>query len=84
MDDDVRAQVVARLYSSYCRPLTRLARLLVRDEPTANQVVHSCFTSLYDGWYELAAEDRTLSHLKQEMVRRCRCVLRERGQPGGR
>jgi hypothetical protein len=84
MDDDGRAQAMARLHSSYCRPLTRLARLLVRDEPTANQVVHNCFTALYDGWYELAAEDRSLSRLKREMVDRCRSVLLERGQPGGR
>jgi hypothetical protein len=75
MDDDGRAQAVARLHSSYCRPLTRLARLLVRDEPTANQIVHSCFTSLFDDWYELTAEERSLSHLKRVMVDRCRCVL---------
>jgi hypothetical protein len=84
MDDDGRAQAVARLHSSYCRPLTRLAGLLVGDEPTANEVVRNCFATLYDGWYQLPAEDRSLSHLKQAMVDRCRRILEERGRPDGR
>ncbi len=84
MTHDGRGQAVARLHSSYCSPLVRLARLLVRDDPTANQVVHECFTALYDRWFELPADDRSLSHLKVAIVRRCRYILRERGQPGRR
>jgi hypothetical protein len=84
MDDDGRGQAVARLHSSYCRPLMRLPGLLVRDESAANRVVHDCFTALYDGWYELPADDRSLSYLKRTMVGRCRHILQERGQSGGR
>ena len=82
MDDDGRGQAVARLQSSYSGSLIRLAGLLVRDEPTAHQVVHECFTALYDGWYDLPTDDRSLSYLKQAVVGRCRYVLRERANPG--
>jgi DNA-directed RNA polymerase specialized sigma24 family protein len=83
MDDDGRDQAVSRLHSSYRSPLTRLAKLLVRDDPTANRVVDECFIALHDRWHELPADDRSLPYLKQAMVSRCRDVLRDRSRPDG-
>lgn len=83
MDDNGRDQAIALLRSSYRSPLTRLARLLVRDEPTANQVVHECFGALYDRWHELPAHDRSLPYLKRAIVSRCRDILRDRSRPDG-
>ena len=83
MDDDGRDQAIAQLHSSYHSPLTRLAKLLVRDDPTANRAVHECFIALHDRWHELPADDRSLPYLKRAMVSRCRDILRDRNRPDG-
>jgi hypothetical protein len=75
MDDDGRGQAVARVQSSYSGSLIRLAGLLVRDEPTVHQVVHECFTTLYDGWYDLPTDHRSLSYLKQAISSAQRSLL---------
>jgi RNA polymerase sigma-70 factor (sigma-E family) len=77
-EDLVADQAVAQLYSNYYRSLVRLAGLLVRDEPTAEEVVQECFIAMHDGWHRLRAEDKALSYLKQAVVNRARSVLRHR------
>jgi RNA polymerase sigma-70 factor (sigma-E family) len=71
-------EAVTQLYSNHYRSLVRLAGLLVRDEPTAEEVVQECFIAMRDSWYRLREEDKALSYLKQAIVNRSRSVLRHR------
>jgi RNA polymerase sigma-70 factor (sigma-E family) len=71
-------QAVTQLYSNHYRSLVRLAGLLVRDEPTAEEVVQECFIAMHGGWHRLREEDKALSYLKQAVVNRSRSVLRHR------
>ena len=71
-------EAVTQLYSNHYRSLVRLAGLLVRDEPTAEEVVQECFIAMHDGWRRLREEDKALSYLKQAVVNRSRSVLRHR------
>ena len=71
-------EAVMKLYSGHYRSLVRLAVLLVRDEPTAEEVVQECFIAMHDGWHRLRDEEKALSYLKQAVVNRSRSVLRHR------
>jgi RNA polymerase sigma-70 factor (sigma-E family) len=71
-------EAVTQLYSNHYRSLVRLAGLLVRDEPTAEEVVQECFIAMHDRWNNLREEDKALSYLKQAVVNRSRSVLRHR------
>jgi RNA polymerase sigma-70 factor (sigma-E family) len=71
-------EAVTQLYTSHTRSLVRLAALLVRDEPTAEEVVQECFIAMHDGWHRLRDKDKALSYLKQAVVNRCRSELRHR------
>jgi len=71
-------EAVTQLYMTHYRPLVRLAVLLVRDEPTAEEVVQGCFIAMHDGWHRLRDEDKALSYLKQAVVNRSKSVLRHR------
>jgi RNA polymerase sigma-70 factor (sigma-E family) len=71
-------EAVTQLYSNHYRSLVRLAGLLVRDEPTAEEVVQECFIALHGSWHRLREEDKALSYLKQAVVNRARSVLRHR------
>ena len=48
-----RDQAVTELYALHYRALVRLAVLLVRDVPTAEDVVQDSFVALHDGWQRL-------------------------------
>jgi RNA polymerase sigma-70 factor (sigma-E family) len=72
------SDAVTKLYSAHYRSLVRLAGLLVRDEPTAEEVVQECFVAMHDGWHRLREEEKALSYLKQAVVNRARSVLRHR------
>ncbi len=71
-------EAVTQLYMSHYRPLVRLAVLLVRDEPTAEEVVQECFIAMHDGWHRLRDGDKALSYLEQAVVNRSKSVLRHR------
>jgi RNA polymerase sigma-70 factor (sigma-E family) len=71
-------EAVTQLYSNHYRSLVRLAGLLVRDEPMAEEVVQDCFIAMHDNWHNLREEDKALSYLKQAVVNRARSVLRHR------
>ena len=71
-------QAVTEIYTTYYRSLIGLAVLLVRDEPTAEEVVQECFVAMHDGWHRLREEDKALSYLKQAVVNRSKSVLRHR------
>ena len=69
---------VTELYSLHYRPLVRLAALLVRDTPTAEEVVQDAFVAMHGGWQRLRDAENALAYLRQAVVNRSRSVLRHR------
>jgi RNA polymerase sigma-70 factor (sigma-E family) len=69
---------VVELYSMQYRSLVRLAAVLVRDTPTAEEVVQEAFIAMHDGWHRLKDTDKALAYLRQAVVNRARSVLRHR------
>jgi RNA polymerase sigma-70 factor (sigma-E family) len=69
---------VTELYSLQYRPLVRLAVLLVRDIPTAEDVVQDSFVALHDRWQRLRNTDSALAYLRSAVLNRSRSVLRHR------
>jgi RNA polymerase sigma-70 factor (sigma-E family) len=71
-------RAVIELYSQHYRALVRLAALLVRDTPTAEEVVQDSFVAMHVGWQRLRDTDKALAYLRQAVVNRSRSVLRHR------
>lgn len=69
---------VIELYSAHYRTLVRLAAMLVRDTPTAEEVVQDAFMAMHGGWQRLKDTDKALAYLRQAVVNRSRSVLRHR------
>jgi RNA polymerase sigma-70 factor (sigma-E family) len=69
---------VVELYSRHYRALVRLAALLVRDTPTAEEVVQDSFVAMHGGWQRLRDTEKALAYLRQAVVNRSRSVLRHR------
>ena len=69
---------VTELYSLHYKALVRLATLLVRDTPTAEEVVQDAFVAMHDGWQRLRDAENALAYLRQAVVNRSRSVLRHR------
>jgi RNA polymerase sigma-70 factor (sigma-E family) len=69
---------VIELYSQHYRALVRLAALLVRDTPTAEEVVQDSFIAMHEGWQRLRDTEKALAYLRQAVVNRSRSVLRHR------
>lgn len=69
---------VIELYSSHYRALVRLAAMLVRDTPTAEEVVQDAFIAMHAGWHRLKDTEKALAYLRQAVVNRSRSVLRHR------
>jgi RNA polymerase sigma-70 factor (sigma-E family) len=75
-------RAVMELYAAHYRSLVRLAAALVRDTPTAEEVVQDAFVALHGGWQRLRDADKALAYLRQAVVNRCRSVLRHRAVVG--
>ena len=71
-------RAVIELYSEHYRALVRLAALLVRDKPTAEEVVQDSFVAMHGGWQRLRDTEKALAYLRQAVVNRSRSVLRHR------
>jgi RNA polymerase sigma-70 factor (sigma-E family) len=71
-------RAVTELYASHYRALVRLASFLVRDTPTAEEVVQDAFVAMADGWQRLRDAEKALAYLRQAVVNRSRSVLRHR------
>jgi len=69
---------VTELYSLHYQALVRLAGLLVRDTPTAEEVVQDAFVAMHAGWQRLRDAENALAYLRQAVVNRSRSVLRHR------
>jgi RNA polymerase sigma-70 factor (sigma-E family) len=71
-------RAVTELYSVHYRALVRLAVLLVRDTPTAEEVVQDSFMAMHGGWQRLRDAENALAYLRQAVLNRSRSVLRHR------
>jgi RNA polymerase sigma-70 factor (sigma-E family) len=71
-------RAVTELYSLHYRALVRLAALLVRDIPTAEEVVQDAFVNMHGGWQRLRDAEKALAYLRQAVVNRSKSVLRHR------
>jgi RNA polymerase sigma-70 factor (sigma-E family) len=69
---------VIELYSEHYKTLVRLAAMLVRDTPTAEEVVQDAFIAMYRGWHRLKDTEKALAYLRQAVVNKSRSVLRHR------
>jgi RNA polymerase sigma-70 factor (sigma-E family) len=69
---------VIELYSMHYSALVRLAAMLVRDTPTAEEVVQDAFIAMHDGWERLRDAEKALAYMRQAVVNRSRSVLRHR------
>jgi len=69
---------VMELYVQHYRALVRLAAMLVRDMPTAEEVVQDAFVAMHDGWHRLKDTEKALAYLRQAVVNKSRSVLRHR------
>jgi RNA polymerase sigma-70 factor (sigma-E family) len=69
---------VTELYSLHYHRLVRLAALLVRDVPSAEDIVQDSFVAMHDGWQRLRDAESALAYLRQAVVNRSRSVLRHR------
>jgi RNA polymerase sigma-70 factor (sigma-E family) len=69
---------VIELYSMHYQALVRLAAMLVRDIPTAEEVVQDAFIAMHDGWDRLRDAEKALAYMRQAVVNRSRSVLRHR------
>ena len=84
--DDFRAStlawgadtVVTELYAVHYRTLVRLSSFLVRDQPTAEEVVQDAFVAMAGGWQRLRDAEKALAYLRQTVVNKSRSVLRHR------
>ena len=52
--------------------------MLVRDTPTAEEVVQDAFVAMHEGWQRLEDAEKALAYLRQAVVNKSRSVLRHR------
>jgi RNA polymerase sigma-70 factor (sigma-E family) len=69
---------VKELYALHYKSLVRLAAMLVRDTPTAEEVVQDAFVAMHGGWHRLEDTEKALAYLRQAVVNKSRSVLRHR------
>ena len=72
-------QAVTVLYSGHYGTFVRVAALLVRDVPTAEEVVQEAYVGLFRRWDRLRDPDAAVGYLRQAVVNGARSVLRRRG-----
>ena len=73
-----RDWAVTEMYAVHYWALVRLAVLLVRDVPTAEDVVQDSFVAMHDGWQRLRDPQSAPAYLRSAVLNRCRSVLRHR------
>ncbi len=70
--------LVADLHRSYGLALVRLAKLLVGDQPSAEDVVQDVFLGLYRALPRLRDRQAMLPYLRASVINRSRSTLRSR------
>jgi RNA polymerase sigma-70 factor (sigma-E family) len=71
-------QLVDELYRGHALRLTRMALLLVGDQPSAEDVVQDAFLGLFRGQGRLNDSSRAVAYLRVSVLNGCRSVLRSR------
>ena len=71
---------VTELYSAHYPALVQLAAMLVRDTPTAEEVVQDAFIAMHmhHVWDRLRDTEKALAYIRRTVVNRSRMVLRHR------
>jgi RNA polymerase sigma-70 factor (sigma-E family) len=69
---------VAALFHAHRLPMVRLARLLVDDLETAEDVVQDAFSALHRRWASIAEPEAAIGYLRTSVVNGSRSVLRRR------
>lgn len=69
---------VAALFQAQRLPMVRLARLLVDDLETAEDVVQDAFSALHRKWGSITSHDAAIGYLRTSVVNGSRSVLRRR------
>lgn len=79
VSDGVQAdEFVSDLYQAHALALARAAKLLLGDQPSAEDVVQDAFLSLYQALPRLKDHDQILPYLRAAVINRSRSVLRAR------
>jgi len=73
-----RDDAVAALFRLHHRRLVGLARLLVGDRASAEDVVQDAFVALYKRWRWLRDKDAAVGYLDQAVLNSARSLLRKR------
>ncbi len=73
-------QVVGDLYEANALALVRMAKLLLRDQPSAEDAVQDAFLGLYRALPRLADQGDLLPYVRAAVINGCRTVLRARGR----
>jgi RNA polymerase sigma-70 factor (sigma-E family) len=71
-------QLVDELYRVHSLELTRMALLLVGDQPSAEDVVQEAFLGLFRGLGRLEDPSHAVAYLRVSVLNGCRSVLRAR------
>jgi hypothetical protein len=71
---------VARLHREHALTLVRMANLLLRDPPAAEDVVQDAFVSLYQALPRLTDHEEILPYLRVAVFNRARSALRARAR----
>jgi RNA polymerase sigma-70 factor (sigma-E family) len=74
----VRADLITSLYQAHAVGLVRMAKLLVLDQPSAEDVVQDAFLGLYRALPRLKDQDQVLPYLRAAVINGARSVLRAR------
>ena len=71
-------ELVRDLYQAHALALIRAAKLLLRDQPSAEDVVQDAFLNLYRALSRLSDHDQMLPYLRVAVINGSRSVLRAR------
>ena len=74
---------VTALYRQHALGLTRLAHVMLGDQPGAEDVVHEAFYELYRRWDRLKDPAKAPQYLRSSVLNGCRTQLRRSRPPGG-
>jgi RNA polymerase sigma-70 factor (sigma-E family) len=72
------ARAATAIYTAHYVSLLRMARLLVRDDAAAEDIVQESFIAMHGAWRGLGDTEKALAYLRQSVVTRSRSVLRHR------
>jgi RNA polymerase sigma-70 factor (sigma-E family) len=67
---------VTELYQQHALGLTRLAHVMLGDQPGAEDVVHEAFCGLYQRWNRLKDPGKAPQYLRSSVLNGCRTQLR--------